>query len=528
MPPPGAHPALQRINIGLDISSDEAKRTSDIAEASVVDLEDSIPTTTPGEVASWYMYSVGASGIGLLYIATAAFQNLLDQAALTRGGGLLMFLGSRRHPASIVLLANSVSFAVQGLLALFIGVYADFGRGRRWIIILWSVLGWAVSFAWLGVYERQGWEAGVALYIVGTVAFQLATTYWTASFPSLARNSKTIKDAVKAYRQGEIGRDELDRREQMERSRLSNVSFTIQSIGAAVILAISIGIMHALRADMTTRNNNWAFSVVIAFAGVMWLVLSLPWFIMQRTRPGLSLPPGKTYATIGIWRFVEACKQIWTLRQSLFFLMGFFMIGNCFITSLVLIVSIQNKIIKFNAYTVANLLMVSLASQGIGITMFWQIQQRFKLSVKTMFNATMVSVLMVCIWGLVGNWTNHFGFYREWEVWAFSIFSGLFSSPFVTYGPLMISCVTPAGHEFLFFSLFNTIGKASIFLGPLVCSAIIDVSPTHSVNAPFYFLTPLAVVSIVAIWGFVDLDKSAKEQQLFLAKEQAVHEEPKQ
>ena len=88
-----------------------------------------------------------------------------------------------------------------------------------------------------------------------------------------------------------------------------------------------------------------------------------------------------------------------------------------------------------------------------------------------------------------------------------------------------ISEVTPRGKEFLFFSLFGVIGKTSSFFGPFISSAIIDHSnnrnPTSSV---FYFLMPLSLVSTFALIVGVDVQKSKREQDRFLAEEQAAKE----
>ena len=82
----------------------------------------------------------------------------------------------------------------------------------------------------------------------------------------------------------------------------------------------------------------------------------------------------------------------------------------------------------------------------------------------------------------------------------------------------MISEVTPRGREFLFFSLFSIIGKKSSFIGPLVSAAIIDDTGNNS--SPFYFLTGLSVVSFLVLVCFVDLEKSRKEQEVFLEREE--------
>ena len=88
-----------------------------------------------------------------------------------------------------------------------------------------------------------------------------------------------------------------------------------------------------------------------------------------------------------------------------------------------------------------------------------------------------------------------------------------------------ISEVTPRGKEFFFFSLFGVVGKASSFLGPLISSAIIDRSNSRNgTSSAFYFLMPISLVSTVVLIMGVDVQKSKREQDKFLAEEQVAKE----
>ena len=60
---------------------------------------------------------------------------------------------------SIVLITNGISFAIQAVLFLIIGAWADYGRWRPNITIFFTVLAVAVSFAWLGVEDASKWRA---------------------------------------------------------------------------------------------------------------------------------------------------------------------------------------------------------------------------------------------------------------------------------------------------------------------------------------------------------------------------------
>ena len=107
----------------------------------------------------------------------------------------------------------------------------------------------------------------------------------------------------------------------------------------------------------------------------------------------------------------------------------------------------------------------------------------------------------------------------------FQVYYGGLIGPWYSYSQIMISEVTPRGHEFLFFSLFSIIGKTSSFIGPLVSSAIIDASPSHNNNMPFYFLFALSLVSCLVLITFVDLKKSQAEQAKFLDSKKKLMEE---
>ncbi|GKU12761.1 autophagy protein [Fusarium langsethiae] len=466
--------------------------------------EGDMPTTSKWEIWSWYAYYIGANGLALFNFGPTAFQNLLAQAA-PKDTGLLPFAGRERDVNSIVLLANGISFALQAVLFLIIGAYADFGTGRRWILVVWSIVAYGIGFGWLGVHDPSKWQTATGLYIVGLIAYQMTLTYWTAAFPSLARNTPQLKEAALQFESGDITQQEMDRKDEMERSRLSNVAFYIQSVGEVVILAMIVGVMFGVKVDKSPENNNWGLSVLVAFATACWFVLSIPWFFIEKKRPGMKVPDHLNIVTVGFWQLWEALTQIWHLKQSLIYLVGYFLLGDSLNTTVTVIGTLQNQVVSYETLTLTYLLIVGIVAQAVGIAMF---------------NAVMVFIILLDGWGMIGNWTDKFGFKNVWEIWLYQAFYGLFVCPWYSYSQIMISSVTPRGHEFLFFSLFNIIGKSSSFIGPFISSAIIDATPEGTNNsAPFYFLFALSLVSAIGIWSFLDLEKSAREQEAFIIEE---------
>jgi len=223
----------------------------------------------------------------------------------------------------------------------------------------------------------------------------------------------------------------------------------------------------------------------------------------------------------GFLNLYAAVGQIWHLKQSLGYLIGYFLLGDSLNTTVTVIATLQNSIVAFNSLQLTYLLIVGIAAQAVGIYVFWSIQRRFRLPTKTMFNAVIIFIILLDGWGMIGIWTQKFGFHHEWEVWLYQVFYGLFVCPWYSYSQTMISEVTPRGREFLFFSLFSIIGKTSAFIGPIVSSAIIDASPSGNESSPFYFLFALSLASAAWLFFFVDVKKSRIEQAEFLEKENA-------
>lgn len=266
---------------------------------------------------------LSGQGLTLFNFAPTAAQNLLAQYAAKIGGEdntIVHFAGADRTTNSVILLCNGISFAIQIVVFLVLGSYADFGTFRPNILIVLSIIAFGIGFGWLGVHRVGDWQTGLGLYIVGLMAYQLCLTYWTAAFPGLARNTKELREKAQEFEDGQITRDEYDFIDSMKRNELSNTAFYIQSVGEIVILAVIVGVMFGVNVNASTAANNWGLSVLIAFASGVWLLLAIPWFALEKRRPGQD--PGMNIVIAGFWQLWRAITQIWQLKQSLFYLIG--------------------------------------------------------------------------------------------------------------------------------------------------------------------------------------------------------------
>ncbi|KAI0648981.1 autophagy-related protein 22-like protein [Trametes meyenii] len=486
-------------------------------------------STTRLELWAFYVYYIGNNGLSGFNFGPSQFQNLLflagydpSQPPFTAPCGadtdcVLPYLGSVRDVNSIVLLTNGISFALQAAVLLLIGAWADYGRWRPNITIFFTVLAVAVSFAWLGVDDPSRWQAGVALYILGLITYQCALTFWTAAFPGLARDLPEVQDSAEKLLSGEKSTSEHADLESMERNRISNVSFAVCSAGEIVILAVMVGILKGLHSDASTENNTKAFSVLIAFSGGVWLLCALPWFLIEKRRPGLALPAGASMLTIGFKQTWVALRECMRLKQTFLYLIFYFLMGDVLNTTVTVIGTLQNSVVSYSTLQLTLLLIVGIVAQGAGIYLFWLVQKRFQISTKTMLCFNVFWILILTVWGLIGIHTDKFGFKHVWEIWLYQAYYGLMVCPWYAYSQTMISEVSPLPQMFLFFALFSVVGKTSAFIGPLVSSAIITASGNND-NYPFVFLFILGALSTVFLY-LVDVGKSRAECEEFVQAE---------
>ena len=125
---------------------------------------------------------------------------------------------------------------------------------------------------------------------------------------------------------------------------------------------------------------------------------------------------------------------------------GYFLLGDSLNTTVTVIATLQNEIVDYDVLTLTYVLLVGIAAQAIGIWVFWWIQRRFRLGTKTMFNAIIVGILLLDGWGMIGIWTQSFGFHSVWEVW---VYQGLWNRNFC-FSPTRVPMIPGIGHHITF------------------------------------------------------------------------------
>jgi MFS-type transporter involved in bile tolerance (Atg22 family) len=297
-----------------------------------------------------------------------------------------------------------------------------------------------------------------------------------------------------------------------------NVSYGWNNIGFVICCALSLGALFGVHADDGTAQNNWGYSVSVAVCTGFWMIFAIPWFLWEKKRPGPPLPKGDHYLTFGFKQTVFAAKQAWQLKQTFMYLIAFFILADGINTVITLVAIAQTQAVEFSATQNTYLILVQGASAIVGVFGAYYVQKFFNLRTKTMLQCTNFGCLLLALWGMVGIWTDKFGYHNLWEFWLFAAQYGFTLGAQFSYGQAFMAELVPRGREYMFFSLLGIVSKGSAWIGPIVSSAIVDANGNQW--TPFPFVAALIFVPWVGIF-FISEVKSRKECATYLAKEAA-------
>lgn len=427
---------------------------------------------------------------------------------------VLPFLGRDRRVASVVLLADGASFLLMTLLFTTLGSAADYGRASPAILLVATVVCWGAQLGFLLVGEGA-WRTAMALYVGGMVSYGVTLVFYASVFPRLARDTPATK-ASRAAAVADGGSEEKEREaaevEALERARLSSHSTAHSNWGYLFVLLLSLSLLL----PASTRSLPRVEVYVLALAVGYWVLLALPWFVLQKPRPGPPLPQGARWLTVGWRQVAAAAAQYKRLPCTFAYLAGFFLLADGVNTTGALVRVLQARQARFSFLAITLLNLAQAACSVLSCYACFWLQRRRRLPSKRMLLLTNLVSVAIPAWGLLGlGRDSRVGFKASWEFWAYNIVFGLGQAPYYAYSQAVMADLAPAGEEGMWFGLFGLTNRASSLIGPNVCAAIIE--RTGNDWAPFAFLTPVCVAATLVI-AAVDIARGRRDAEAFAAR----------
>ena len=120
---------------------------------------------------------------------------------------------------------SGIQFAVQLVLLLTIGPFADYGTWRPWIMIVFQVIVYICTFSMIGITRPDQWEAALALHTLASLckaqfltlennpengcadpfstASNIVGAFYSATFPGLVRDLPKLIQSEQEVLSGE-------------------------------------------------------------------------------------------------------------------------------------------------------------------------------------------------------------------------------------------------------------------------------------------------------------------------------------
>ncbi|KAB8202897.1 autophagy-related protein Atg22B2 [Aspergillus parasiticus] len=479
------------------------------------------PTTTRKELWSYYLYYNGDNGVGPGSYSQALFQWALTGAGWQPGtephepctassACVVPWAGGTRSVSSVVLIANGLCFTFMTVIFVWLGSAADYGSFGRWLLLVLTVVCWALQYGMMAIKHPNQWPAAMGMYVVAYVAYGATLVFYAAVFPRLARFMPHVRKAREEdLREDKITLDEYDAIESLEKNHISNVSTAHSNIGYLLTLALNLSVLLPL------QGNNYSNNLALCLTNSYWVVLGLWWFIFQQKRPGPPVPKGSSYATIGFKQLWVALREVRSLPQTFLYFLAYFLLADGLNTTGTLVSIIQNNEVSFSFLQLTYLGIVQAVTSTISTFGFWYIQKYFKISTKRMFLVTNFFSVFIPFWGMLGLWTTRIGYHHRWEFYFYNVVFGLFQAPYYAYAQTMISELMPQGYDNMFFALFGITNRASSIIGPNVIQAIINDTQNNWMGFPFLFSICTAAMIMIS---FVDVEKGREDGRRFVQK----------
>lgn len=525
-----------------------------------------VELTTRRELFAWWMYYFAyepMSVVAMVLLIPLLLQRLAQEMGhlaedvakgcleVDRPGATCVFLSLGRWdvtPSSFAYYTIGTSVAAQAVTFVSVGALADYGRLRKQMLILCTVLGGMSAIAMALVLRPTFVWLAAGLTIAQSVFFGTASVFYNAYLPLLVQShpkflaaaveldvvGSDIQHSVHAQHQPPENPTQITdnripihpRNHQMEKHatpssqrRLHRVgeklSNFISTVGIAVGYLAGILMLLAVMACFAVGGTGGrAMQLCIAACGLWWLVFSCVPLWVLKSRPGPPLPPNTNYLSFSWGKLRRTLQKCRRLPTTFSFLICYFFFSDGYSTmgSAAILIAKQSMDVSMSKLTLCALIAPICAL--IGTVCFLFVQRVCRLSSKTMLVVILLVMGCIPLYCAIGIVSSRIGLHREWEIYAITATYGLLIGAVQSFARVLFAELIPPGEEAEFFSLYAVTDKGSALLGPFVIAILADY--TKQPRYGLIFLALLILLPVPFIIRFVSVSRGKQECMRFI------------
>ena len=444
----------------------------------------------PREVFGWKVYDWANSAFSTTLVG-ALFGPYLTEITQQAVGenGVVVNLGPLGAITAKSFFPTAVSVAVflQIFLLPILGSIADYSNLKKKLMAVFCYLAVAATCLMFFVAGNLYWLGGF-LFIVANLGFGAALVFYNGFL-----NEITTED---------------------QRDKVSSRGFAYGYLGGGLLLALNFLLVKS--ASRLGMDPYLAVRISFLSAGVWWGAFALISFATLKTRAAeKSLPPGKSYLTIGFSELGRTFRELARLRYTLKYLIGYLLFNDGIQT----VISMASVFMAQELFTARGL----KTDQSFLLAIFLLVQfvaifgallfERLAYAIKTK-NAILVSLVLwsgVVIYG--------YGFLQTTtHAWAMAVVIAIVLGGSQALSRSLFSRMIPPGREASFFGIYEVSERGTSWLGPLVFGTV--VAATGSYRQALLSLIIFFVGGMIVLY-LTDTDRAIHEAGNLLPEEAA-------
>jgi len=444
----------------------------------------------PREIFGWKIYDWANSAFSTT-IAGALYGPYLTEITQQAVGenGAIFNLGPIGAITSKSFFPTCVSVAVflQIFVLPILGSIADYSNLKKKLMAVFCYIGVTATCLMFFITGNLYWLGGL-LFIIANLAFGAALVLYNGFL-----NEITTED---------------------QRDKVSSRGFAYGYLGGGLLLALNF--LLVLNAETLGLGTSLAVRISLLSAGLWWGGFALITFARLKSRTAeKTLPPGKTYLTVGFSELRRTFRELARLRSTLRYLIGylFFNDGIQTVISMASVFLSQELFIAKGIPTDQSFLLgIFLLVQFVAI-FGALIFERLAYLIGTK-RAVLVSLV---IWS--GVVIYGYGFLQSTrDAWAMAAVIGIVMGGSQALSRSLFSRMIPEGREASFFGLYEVSERGTSWLGPLIFGIV--VAMTNSYRQALLSLIGLFVIGTIILY-LTNTDRAIHEAGNLLPEEAA-------
>ena len=352
-------------------------------------------------------------------------------------------------------LTNSLASLVVALMAPALGAMADAGGNRKRFLFVCTALG-VLATAALAMVGRGQWTAAAVVFGIGVIAFSAAMVFYDALLIDVSTPGTS--------------------------DRVSARGFALGYLGGGLLFAVNV---------LMTQKPHWfgladatmAARVSFITVAIWWTVFSIPMF--RHVRESSRAPvrdAGRQAGDVraGLAQLVDTFHHLRRHRNAFLFLLGYWL----YIDGVSTIVRMAVDYGISLGFPSSALIGALLLTQFVGFPasiLFGRIGERF--GARTGIFIAIGVYIGICVWG--------YRLAHIWEFYALATAIGLVQGGINSLSRSLFSRLTPHDRSAQFFGFYNTVGRFSAVLGPVLMGAV--ARGTHNPRLSMLALSTLFV-----------------------------------